>query len=99
MKEASIYKYLGKCEGRLKVSRPCNPKKDRAAEDAFRVTLADKMEVLGIDPAKNVRLWVYHEMRYGLQPLTRKMWCLRGVRASHLRGGGIRPATSTVRLK
>lgn len=81
LKEATIYKYLGKCEGRLKATRPYNPKKDQAAEDAFRVTLADKMEELSINPAKNVRLWVYDEMRYGLHPLTRKMWCLKGVRA------------------
>lgn len=81
LKEATIYKYLGKCEGRLKATRPCNPKKDQAAEDEFRVTLADKMEELDIDPAKNVRLWVYDEMRYGLHPLTRKMWCLKGVKA------------------
>ena len=76
-----IYKYLGKCGGRLKATRPCNPKKDQEAEDAFRVTLADKMDELAIPATRPVRLWVYDEMRYGLHPLTRKMWCLRGVRA------------------
>jgi transposase len=81
MKEATIYKYLGKCAGRLKATRPCNPKKDPAAESAFRATLADRMEKLDLPPAAPVRLWVYDEMRYGLHPLTRKMWCLRGVRA------------------
>lgn len=81
LKESVIYKYLGKCEGRLKATRPSNPKKDQAAEDAFRVTLADKMEELNIPRGKNVRLWVYDEMRYGLHPLTRKMWCLKGIRA------------------
>ena len=81
LKESVIYKYLGKCEGRLKATRPSNPKKDQVAEDAFRITLADKMEELDIPRDKNVRLWVYDEMRYGLHPLTRKMWCLRGVRA------------------
>lgn len=81
LKESVIYKYLGKCEGRLKATRPCNPKKDQAQEDAFRVELADKMQSLEIPSDKNVRLWIYDEMRYGLLPLTRKMWCLRGVRA------------------
>ncbi len=28
MKEATIYKYLGEGEGRIKATRPCNPKKD-----------------------------------------------------------------------
>lgn len=81
MKEATIYKYLGKCAGRLKATRPCNPKKDPEAEAAFRVTLADQMEKLAIPTGLPVRLWVYDEMRYGLHPLTRKMWCLRGIRA------------------
>ena len=81
LKESVIYKYLGKCEGRLKATRPCNPKKDEAQEAAFRVELANKMEDLDIPSESNVRLWVYDEMRYGLLPLTRKMWCLRGVRA------------------
>jgi len=81
MKEATIYKYLGKCAGRLKATRPYNPQKDPAAEAAFRVTLADKMEEISIPANTRVRLWVYDEMRYGLHPLTRKMWCLRGIRA------------------
>ena len=68
LKESVIYKYLGKCEGRLKATRPSNPKKDQAAEEAFRVTLADKMEELNLPRGQNVRLWVYDEMRYGLQP-------------------------------
>ncbi len=68
-----IYKYLGKCGGRLKATRPCNPKKSKDQEAAFRVELADKMASLNIPADKNVRLWVYDEMRYGLHPLTRKM--------------------------
>lgn len=81
LKESVIYKYLGKCGGRLKATRPSNPKKDQAAEESFRVSLADKMGELDIPGEKNVRLWAYDEMRYGLRPLTRKMWCLRRVRA------------------
>lgn len=82
LKESVIYKYLGKCEGRLKATRPCNPKKDQALETAFRTTLAEKMLALEIPADKPVRLWVYDEMRHGLHPLTRKMWCRRGVRVT-----------------
>jgi len=81
LKESVIYKYLGKCGGRLKVTRPYNPLKDQEQENEFRVKLADKMEALNISKDKNVKLWVYDEMRYGLHPLTRKMWSLRGIRA------------------
>ena len=42
LKQSVIYKYLGKCGGRLKATRPCNPKKDQAVEKAFRTTLAEK---------------------------------------------------------
>lgn len=82
LKASVIYKYLGKCEGRLKATRPCNPEKDEAAEAEFRVTLAEKMEDLALPKDKKMKLWVYDEMRYGLHPLTRKMWCLKGVRAT-----------------
>ena len=44
MKESTIYNYLGKCAGRLKATRPCNPEKDPEAEAASRVTLADQIE-------------------------------------------------------
>lgn len=81
LKESVIYKYLGKCEGRLKATRPCNPEKDPVAEADFRITLADKMVALDLPKDQKVTLWVYDEMRYGLHPLTRKMWCRKGVRA------------------
>ena len=80
-KPSSIYNILGKCGGRLKVPRPYNPKKDPVKEQEFRDTLAEKMEALCLPPNRPVRLWVYDEMRYGLHPLTRKVWCKRGVRA------------------
>ena len=81
LKESVIYKYLGKCEGRLKATRPCNPEKDPVAEANFRTTLAEKMAEFELPENQEVKLWVYDEMRYGLNPLTRKMWCRKGVRA------------------
>lgn len=81
LKPTVIYKYLGKCGGRLKATRPCNPKKDEEAESQFRETLAEKIAEQDIPAGAQIRLWVYDEMRYGLHPLTRKMWCLKGVRA------------------
>lgn len=81
-KPTSIYTILGKCGGRLKVPRPSNPKKDPVKEQEFRETLADQMTELCLPEDRPVRLWVYDEMRYGLHPLTRKVWCKRGVRAT-----------------
>lgn len=81
-KESSIYYILGKCEGRLKQPRPSNPKKDPVKEEEFKVTLADKITKLNLPKNRPIRLWVYDEMRYGLHPLTRKVWCKRGIRAT-----------------
>ena len=77
---SSIYYLLGKCEASLKAPRPSNPKKDPAKEQEFRETLAEKMEGLCLPQDRPVRLWIYDEMRYGLLPLTRKVWCVKGVR-------------------
>lgn len=81
LKPHTVYHYLGKCGGRLKVTRPSNPKKDPEKEQEFREHLADKLKDLNLPQDRPVRLWVYDEMRYGLHPLTRRMWSLRGVRA------------------
>jgi hypothetical protein len=35
---------------------------------------------LELPPDRPVRLWVADEMRYGLQPVTRRVWALRGLR-------------------
>jgi putative transposase len=47
---------------------------------AFRETLAVELAALALPSAKPVRLWVVDEMRYGLQPVTRRVWSLRGER-------------------
>jgi len=89
-KPSSIYTILGKCGGRLKVPRPSNPKKDPVKEQEFRETLADKMVELCLPKDRPVRLWCYDEMRYGLHPLTRKVWYKRGVRATASSPRGIK---------
>ena len=76
----SIYYQLGKLGGRLKVARPSHLKKDEQAASAFKTTLAEKMTALELPEGRKVRLWVYDEMRYGLHPLVRRVWSLRGLR-------------------
>ena len=80
LKPSSIYPYLKKLGGRLKVPRPVHRKKDQAAAEAFKTKLAQKLEDLRIPKGKRVRVWVQDEMRYGLQPVTRRVWSLEGVR-------------------
>ena len=77
---ATVYTYLKKVGARLKVARPCHQKKDVWAAEAFREALAVHLRGLQLPPERPVRLWVADEMRYGLQPLTRRVWSLRGLR-------------------
>jgi transposase len=76
----AVYKYLKGLGARLKVPRPCHQKHDPAAAEAFKATLAQKLSELKLPTRQPVRLWVADEMRYGLQPLTRRVWALRGQR-------------------
>ena len=72
-------KYLGKCEARLKVPRPVHRKKDPAKVQAFRAELCEKLHAQQIALESSVHLWVSDEMRFGLQPVTRRVWTRRGV--------------------
>lgn len=76
----SIYYQLGKLGGRLKVARPSHLKKDEQAASAFKVTLAENMKELELPAGRRIKLWIYDEMRYGLHPLVRRVWSLKGVR-------------------
>ena len=78
---ATVYKYLKKLGARLKVPRPCHQKHDPAAAEAFKANLAQKLSDLKLPADRPVRLWVADEMRYGLLPVTRRVWTLKGVRA------------------
>jgi transposase len=80
VKLTTVYKYLKKAGARLKVPRPCHEKKDHWASEAFREALAVHLAALELPPNRPVRLWVADEMRYGLLPVTRRVWSLRGVR-------------------
>jgi transposase len=80
VKLVTVYKYLKKAGARLKVPRPCHEKKDVWASEAFREALAVHLAGLKLPPDRPVRLWVADEMRYGLLPLTRRVWSLRGTR-------------------
>jgi transposase len=73
------YKYLGKCEARLKVPRPTHRKKDPAGVEAFRAELCEKLHAEQIALESSVHLWVSDEMRFGLQPVTRRVWARRGI--------------------
>lgn len=83
LSESGVRKVLRRLGGKLKVPRKSHVKKDPAKAAAFKVELPAQLEVL-VGPAARkgqaVRLWVLDEHRYGLLPVIRRCWALKGVR-------------------
>jgi len=75
-----VYYWLGKLGGVLKVPRKTHAQKDAAAGARFQQTLCARLKSLNVGGGKRVRLWVADEHRYGLIPVVRKCWTLRGLR-------------------
>ena len=75
-----IYYWLGKLGGVLKVPRKTHAEKDAAASAAFQQTLCAQLRSLNVAGGRPVRVWVADEHRYGLIPVVRRCWTLRGVR-------------------
>jgi transposase len=75
-----VYYWLGKLGGVLKVPRKTHARKDAAQAEQFQRTLCDKLRNLSVAGGKQVRIWVADEHRYGLIPVVRKCWTLRGER-------------------
>ena len=81
--ESGVRKVLRRLGGKLKVPRKSHAKKDPAKAAAFKVELPVKLEVIAgaaTRAGQPVRLWVLDEHRYGLLPVIRRVWGLRGVR-------------------
>lgn len=78
---SSVYALLGKAGGVLKVPRKTHAKKDAAKAEAFKQELPAKLDAATAEAAgRPVRLWVLDEHRYGLLPVIRRCWALKGVR-------------------
>ncbi len=80
LKRPGVYYWLGKWGGVLKVPRQTPCKKDAAAAEAFQHTLGAQWANLNAAGGRRVRLGGADEHRYGLIPVVRKCWTLRGVR-------------------
>ena len=76
----SLYYWLGKVGGALRVPRPCHVQQDPAATAAFRAELEANLEKLGLPKDRPVKIWVADEARFGLHTQSRRCWALRGQR-------------------
>ena len=80
LKLTGVYYWLGKLGGVLKVPRKTHAHKDAAQAAEFQRTLCERLRNLNVAGGRRVRLWVADEHRYGLIPVVRKCWTLRGLR-------------------
>ena len=76
----SVWNWLKKFAGVLRVPRPSHSKKDPQAEQTFKEQLGEKLEGLGIEAGSKVKVWVMDEARFGLHTEMRRVWTVRGKR-------------------
>src|SRR5208283_3988160 len=76
----SIYRWLGKANGALRVPRPAHVLQNPPARAAFRAELEQRLEKLALPKDKPVKIWVADESRFGLHTQSRRCWALRGQR-------------------
>jgi transposase len=76
----SLYYWLGKAGGALRVPRPCHVKQDPVATAAFRAELEQNLAKLNLPKDRTVKIWVADESRFGLHTQSRRCWALRGQR-------------------
>jgi transposase len=76
----SLYRWLGKVGGALRVPRPCHVQQNPPATAAFRAELEQRLEKLALPKDKPVKVWVADESRFGLHTQSRRCWALRGQR-------------------
>jgi putative transposase len=80
----TLYYWLGKLAGALKVPRPVHLKKDAAQSRAFQEHLLENLRGLALPKGRPVKVWITDEMRHGLKPVVRRCWSLRGERVVQL---------------
>ena len=76
----SLYYWLGKVGGALRVPRPCHVKQDPAAVTAFRAGLEQNLEKLELPQDRAGKIWGADEARFGWHTPSRRGWALRGQR-------------------
>jgi transposase len=76
----TVWNWLKKLGGVLRVPRPSHSKKDPEAAQEFRDGLAEKLETLHLPEGTRIKLWMMDEARFGLHTQLRKLWTLKGTR-------------------
>jgi transposase len=76
----TVFGWLKKAKGVLRVPRPSHSKKDPQAAEQFKNQLVEKFEALGIAAGSLVKVWYMDEARFGLHTEMRRVWTKKGLR-------------------
>ena len=76
----TVWLWLKKCAGVLRVPRPVHEKRDSSKAEAFKRNFLGILKDVPISGKKPVKLWFADESRYGLLPNLRRVWTLKGLR-------------------
>lgn len=76
----TVWRWLKKLNGVLRVPRPRHPGNDPVAAQIFKDELGARLEALGLPQGSRVKVWVMDEARFGLHTETRRVWITKGVR-------------------
>ena len=76
----TVWSWLKKAKGVLRVPRPSHSRKNPDAAAAFKSSVAERLEGLGIKAGSRVKVWFMDEARFGLHTEMRRVWTLRGQR-------------------
>ncbi len=74
----TVWQWIKKCGGVLRVPLPRHPGSDPAAAQAFKDELGESFHGLGIPAGSRVRVWVMDEARFALHTVTHKVWISKG---------------------
>jgi len=76
----TVWQWLKKCTGVLRIPRPVHEKRDPARAEAFKRHFFGILKGLKLNRNKPVKVWFADESRYGLLPNLRRVWTKRGRR-------------------
>ena len=76
----TVWNWLKKAKGVLRVPRPSHSRKNPVAAETFKNGVAEKLDALGIKAGSRVKVWFMDEARFGLHTELRRVWTRRGLR-------------------
>lgn len=76
----TVWQWLKKSGGVLRVPRPRHPGADPRAAQEFKARLGERLAALALPAGSRVKVWVMDEARFGLHTETRRVWITKGVR-------------------